>query len=203
MLATLEDLPLEYSWTTRFMPLSGDAIRGEIDKRARAWGQTKTSVATQLSRSGEGIVNAFTETMEQEARAALAGQEIALSEAERDLRDTRIIAPFNGRLADIAATEGGLVSANEQVARLIDPAKLEDFLGAIVNIYGPRMLRYKGVLNMQGTDRKVIFQGVHQLMGSDLGPVWADGEARMSKMVFIGIDLPKDILVQGLDQALV
>ena len=28
------------------------------------------------------------------------------------------------------------------------PAKLEDFLGAVVNIYGPRMLRYKGVLNM-------------------------------------------------------
>ena len=84
-----------------------------------------------------------------------------------------------------------------------DPAKLEDFLGAIVQVYGPRMLRYKGVLHMQGTDRKVIFQGVHQLMGSDLGPLWADGEARMSKMVFIGIDLPKDILVQGLDQALV
>lgn len=84
-----------------------------------------------------------------------------------------------------------------------DPAKLEDFLGAIVQVYGPKMLRYKGVLNMQGTDRKVIFQGVHQLMGSDLGPLWAEGEARTSKMVFIGIDLPRDILVQGLDQALV
>lgn len=84
-----------------------------------------------------------------------------------------------------------------------DPAKLEDFLGAIVQVYGPKMLRYKGVLNMKGTDRKVIFQGVHQLMGSDLGPLWAEGEARTSKMVFIGIDLPKDILVQGLDQALV
>jgi G3E family GTPase len=83
------------------------------------------------------------------------------------------------------------------------PAKLEDFLGAIVNVYGPRMLRYKGVLNMEGTDRKVIFQGVHQLMGSDLGPLWAAGETRVSKMVFIGIDLPRDILVQGLDQSLV
>jgi G3E family GTPase len=31
--------------------------------------------------------------------------------------------------------------------RAFDPAKLEDFLGAIVNIYGPRMLRYKGVLS--------------------------------------------------------
>ena len=86
--------------------------------------------------------------------------------------------------------------------RPLDPAKLEDFLGAIVNIYGPRMLRYKGVLDMVGTERKVIFQGVHQLMGSDLGPEWAPGEVRNSKMVFIGIDLPKDILVQGLDQCL-
>lgn len=87
--------------------------------------------------------------------------------------------------------------------RAFDPARLEDFLGAIVNIYGPRMLRYKGVLNMQGTDRKVIFQGVHQLMGSDLGPVWAAGEQKTSKMVFIGIDLPKDIFLQGLEQCLV
>ena len=87
--------------------------------------------------------------------------------------------------------------------RQFDPAKLEDFLGAIVNIYGPKMLRYKGVLNMKGTEKKVIFQGVHQLMGSDLGPDWAEGEERISKMVFIGIDLPKDILIQGLDQSLV
>ncbi|MBB1600307.1 GTP-binding protein [Variovorax sp. UMC13] len=87
--------------------------------------------------------------------------------------------------------------------RAFDPAKLEDFLGAIVNIYGPRMLRYKGVLNMKGTDRKVIFQGVHQLMGSDLGPEWGADEARNSRMVFIGIELPRDILVQGLDQCLV
>ncbi len=87
--------------------------------------------------------------------------------------------------------------------RAFDPAKLEDFLGAIVNIYGPRMLRYKGVLDMRGTERKVIFQGVHQLMGSDLGPAWAPGEKRNSKMVFIGIDLPKDILLQGLEQCLV
>ncbi len=87
--------------------------------------------------------------------------------------------------------------------RPFDAAKLEDFLGAIVNIYGPRMLRYKGVLHMKGTDRKVIFQGVHQLMGSDLGPPWATGEQRGSKMVFIGIDLPKDILLQGMAQCLV
>lgn len=86
--------------------------------------------------------------------------------------------------------------------RPFDPAKLEDFLGAVVNIYGPRMLRYKGVLFMKGTERKVIFQGVHQLMGSDLGPQWGGGEVPNSKMVFIGIDLPRDIFLQGLEQCL-
>jgi len=87
--------------------------------------------------------------------------------------------------------------------KAFNAAKLEDFLGAIVQVYGPKMLRYKGVLNMKGTDRKVIFQGVHQLMGSDLGPKWAPGEKKNSKMVFIGIDLPKDIFLQGLEQCLV
>jgi len=87
--------------------------------------------------------------------------------------------------------------------KAFNPAKLEDFLGAIVQVYGPKMLRYKGVLFMKGSDRKVIFQGVHQLMGSDLGPKWAPGEEKGSKVVFIGIDLPKDVLLQGLEQCLV
>ncbi len=87
--------------------------------------------------------------------------------------------------------------------KAFNPAKLEDFLGAIVQVYGPKMLRYKGVLFMKGSERKVIFQGVHQLMGSDLGPKWAPGEEKGSKVVFIGIDLPKEVLLQGLEQCLV
>jgi G3E family GTPase len=87
--------------------------------------------------------------------------------------------------------------------KAFNPAKLEDFLGAIVQVYGPKLLRYKGVLFMKGSERKVIFQGVHQLMGSDLGPKWAPGEDKGSKLVFIGIDLPRDVLLQGLEQCLV
>jgi G3E family GTPase len=87
--------------------------------------------------------------------------------------------------------------------KAFDAGKLEDFLGAIVQVYGPKMLRYKGVLNMKGSDRKVIFQGVHQLMGSDLGPAWGPGEKKGSKMVFIGVDLPRDVFLQGLEQCLV
>ena len=87
--------------------------------------------------------------------------------------------------------------------RAFNAAKLEDFLGSIVQVYGPKLLRYKGVLFMKGTDRKVIFQGVHQLMGSDMGPKWAPGEKKNTKMVFIGLDLPRDVFQQGLEQCLV
>lgn len=86
--------------------------------------------------------------------------------------------------------------------RPFNATKLEDFLGSMVQIYGPRMLRYKGVLHVAGMDKKVVFQGVHQLMGSDVGPKWAAGEAKTSKMVFIGIDLPQDLFQAGLDQCL-
>ncbi len=87
--------------------------------------------------------------------------------------------------------------------RPFDPAKLDEFLGGLVDVYGPRMLRYKGVLWMQGADRKVVFQGVHQLMGSDLGAKWGENETRASKMVFIGKNLPKEIFITGLEQCLV
>ncbi len=82
-------------------------------------------------------------------------------------------------------------------------AKLDEFLGGLVEVFGPRMLRYKGVLLMEGADRKVIFQGVHQIMGTDVGAKWAEDEIRESKMVFIGKNLPKDIFIQGLNLCLV
>ncbi|MGZ3157614.1 MAG: CobW family GTP-binding protein [Burkholderiaceae bacterium] len=87
--------------------------------------------------------------------------------------------------------------------RPFDSERLDEFLGGLVQVYGPHMLRYKGVLWMNGADRKVVFQGVHQLMGSDLGGKWADDEVRASKMVFIGKNLPKDIFIKGLEQCLV
>ena len=87
--------------------------------------------------------------------------------------------------------------------KAFNAAKLEDFLGGVVQVFGPKLLRYKGVLWMKGSERKVIFQGVHELMGSDLGPKWAPGEEKISKMVFIGINLPKELLMQGLEQCLV
>ncbi|MGF6596206.1 G3E family GTPase [Paraburkholderia sp. GAS448] len=86
--------------------------------------------------------------------------------------------------------------------RPFDPNRLEDFLGGILQIYGERLLRYKGVLYMKGVDRKVVFQGVHQMMGSDLASKWQPIEKKNSKMVFIGIELPQDLITDGLDACL-
>jgi len=87
--------------------------------------------------------------------------------------------------------------------RPFDPERLDQFLGSMVQVFGPSMLRYKGVLAMQGAERKVVFQGVHQIMGSDLGAKWETDEPRGSKMVFIGKNLPKDVFIRGLEQCLV
>ncbi len=87
--------------------------------------------------------------------------------------------------------------------RPFEPALLEEFIGSLVQVYGPRMLRYKGVLWLKGASRKVIFQGVHQTMGSDLGAPWPENEPRGSKIVFIGQNLPKETFIEGLMQCLV
>ncbi|MBA2724034.1 MAG: GTP-binding protein [Methylibium sp.] len=82
--------------------------------------------------------------------------------------------------------------------RPLDLARIEDFLGAIVKVYGTKMMRYKGVLNVRGSDRRIVFQGVHMLMGADDGTPWKPGEARESRLVFIGRDMPKQMLLEGL-----
>jgi G3E family GTPase len=87
--------------------------------------------------------------------------------------------------------------------RPFDSKRLEDFLGGVLQIYGERMLRYKGVLYMKGVDRRVVFQGVHQMMGSDLASRWLPADEKTNKMVFIGVDLPQDLIVDGLTACLV
>ena len=86
--------------------------------------------------------------------------------------------------------------------RPFDGARLQEFLAAIVRIYGPDMLRYKGVLSVEGVPRRIIIQGVHELMASSSGAPWGGDEAPRSVMVFIGRDLPREIFEQGLAQCL-
>ena len=85
--------------------------------------------------------------------------------------------------------------------RPFDPARLDNYMRTLTQVYGPDMLRYKGVLYMTGTDRKMIFQGVHMLMAADLGKPWGDTKPS-TKMVFIGRRLPKKAIMQGLETCL-
>jgi G3E family GTPase len=83
-----------------------------------------------------------------------------------------------------------------------DGDKLEQFLSGMIQVYGPDLLRYKGVLWMKGKPNRVVFQGVHMMMGGDMGKPWAKGEKKSSTMVFIGKKLPKDLFIAGLEQCL-
>jgi len=76
--------------------------------------------------------------------------------------------------------------------------KIETFLSLMVQNYGEDLLRYKGVLNVQGEPRRMIFQGVHMLMGGTPGKPWEAGEKRESVMVFIGRKLPRRLFEEGL-----
>jgi len=83
-----------------------------------------------------------------------------------------------------------------------DGQKLENFLSGIIQMHGPDLLRYKGVLWMKGNPRRVVFQGVHMMMGGDMGKPWAKSEAKESVLVFIGKNLPKDLFIAGLEECL-
>jgi G3E family GTPase len=83
-----------------------------------------------------------------------------------------------------------------------DPERLEEFLGGVVQVYGPDLLRYKGILYMKGINRRMLFQGVHMMMGAEPGKPWLASEKKNTKMVFIGRKLPQDIFTKGLEQCL-
>jgi G3E family GTPase len=86
--------------------------------------------------------------------------------------------------------------------RPFDGVKLEEFLSGLIQVYGPNMLRYKGVLYLKGNTNRVVFQGVHMLMGGDVGRPWGGDEKRSSTLVFIGKNLPQDLFIKGLEQCL-
>ena len=83
-----------------------------------------------------------------------------------------------------------------------DPERLEEFLGGVVQVYGPDLLRYKGILYMKGINKRMLFQGVHMLMGAEPGKPWLANEKKTTKMVFIGHKLPQEIFTKGLEQCL-
>ncbi len=82
--------------------------------------------------------------------------------------------------------------------RALDAARILAFLDIMIRDYGNDLLRYKGILNIAGCDKKVIYQGVHMLMSETFGNPWQDGEAKESSLVFIGRNLPRQEMLEAL-----
>ncbi|MBL1262555.1 CobW family GTP-binding protein [Candidatus Methylomicrobium oryzae] len=82
--------------------------------------------------------------------------------------------------------------------RELDAARIMAFLQIMIRDYGNDLLRYKGILNIAGCDKKVIYQGVHMLMTENFGSPWQPGETKVSSLVFIGRNLPKEDMLEAL-----
>ena len=76
--------------------------------------------------------------------------------------------------------------------------KIGAFMEHLVETHGNDMLRYKGVLAIEGEPRTLIVQGVHKVVGFDYGAEFRD--ARQSLLVIIGRYLPYDALKQAFIQ---
>ena len=57
--------------------------------------------------------------------AVIARSRVALERAERDLANTRLIAPFDGYLTGVTAALGKRLGVNDRVVRLLDQARLD------------------------------------------------------------------------------
>ncbi|MBJ9976765.1 GTPase [Pseudomonas sp. S75] len=79
----------------------------------------------------------------------------------------------------------------------LDIDRLSDFMNGLLESHGQQLLRYKGVLNIAGDDRRLVFQGVLKLYGFDWDAEWQPGEARESVLVFIGDGLPSAEIEAG------
>lgn len=75
--------------------------------------------------------------------------------------------------------------------RPLDMQRLSAFMEDLLERHGNALLRYKGVLEVAGEPRRLVFQGVLRLYGFDWDAEWAEGEARRSVLVFIGDNLPE------------
>lgn len=76
----------------------------------------------------------------------------------------------------------------------LDIDRVSTFMNTLLEEHGRQLLRYKGVLSIEGEPRTLVFQGVLKLYGFDWDREWQAGEARESMVVFIGDDLPEQAI---------
>jgi G3E family GTPase len=118
-----------------------------------------------------------------------------------DVRGFNLNADIGGMALRPAAPAGRSIDRISSLVlrsdKALDIEKLSEFMNELLEDHGKQLLRYKGVLNIAGEARKLVFQGVLKLYGFDFDVEWAEGEKRESVIVFIADDLPEEKIREG------
>jgi G3E family GTPase len=70
--------------------------------------------------------------------------------------------------------------------RPLNEGRFDAWLSELVGERGGDLLRLKGVLNMEGDDRRYVIQGVHMMLEGDYQGDWPAQSSRQSRLVLIG-----------------
>ncbi len=81
----------------------------------------------------------------------------------------------------------------------MDRRKVARWLTALCRNKGQDILRAKGIIDVQGNDRRLVFQAVHMILEGDLQREWRPDEQRYSRLVFIGRNLDRAELQAGFE----
>ena len=79
----------------------------------------------------------------------------------------------------------------------LDGKRLNDWISELLRVKGGDIYRMKGVLAVKGTNKRLVFQGVHMLFDAKFDREWAAGEARTNTLVFIGKNLDRTALTEA------
>ncbi len=90
-----------------------------------------------------------------------------------------------------------VTSVSFSVDRPVDPERFESWIGTVLRLNGADIFRSKGILNVRGSDKRFVFQGVHMQIESRWGTPWRPRDKRDSRIVFIGRKLNPDWLKAG------
>ena len=82
--------------------------------------------------------------------------------------------------------------------RPLDGPKVTRWLNELLQAQGPDILRAKGILDVKGETKRLVFQAVHMMLDGELQRDWRPDEPRVSRMVFIGRNLDAAKLNAGL-----
>ncbi len=85
----------------------------------------------------------------------------------------------------------------------VDAQKFMPWLNDLVQREGGKILRSKGILAFKGEPKRFVFQGVHMMLDGDVQRDWKPDEKRLSKLVFIGRDLPEQAIREGFQACLI